>query len=181
MVWVAPNSLAHSSLRSSMSTPMMVWAPARRAPAMAASPTPPQPNTATESPLMTPPVLMAAPSPAIMPHPTSPAAWGLASALTFTACPASTSVNSAKAPIPRAGERGEPSARVIGCWALRLAKQYQGRPRKQDRQVPHGERQAMITKSPGATLLTPSPTLSTVPDASCPRRKGKSSFIAPSR
>ena len=49
-VWVAPNSLAHASLRSSMSTAMIVDAPASRAPAMAASPTPPQPNTATVSP-----------------------------------------------------------------------------------------------------------------------------------
>ena len=41
-----------------MSTAMMVDAPASRAPAMAASPTPPQPKTATESPRPTLPVLM---------------------------------------------------------------------------------------------------------------------------
>ena len=40
--------------------------------------------------------------------------------------------------MPSAGDSGEPSVRVIFCWALRLAKQYQGRPRRQDRQLPHG-------------------------------------------
>ena len=78
MVWVAPNSFAQASFRSSRSTPMMVWAPASRAPAMAALPTPPQPKTATESPRPTLPVCMAAPIPAMMPQPTSPAASGLA-------------------------------------------------------------------------------------------------------
>ena len=68
--------------------------------------------------------------------------------------------------MPRAGERGVPSARVIGWEAFRLEKQYQGAPRRQERQVPQGARHAMITKSPGATLVTPSPTDSTVPDAS---------------
>ena len=37
---------------------------------------------------------------------------------------------------------------------MRLAKQYQGRPLTQERQVPQGARQAMMTKSPGATLST---------------------------
>ena len=53
---VAPNSFAHSSFVGSRSTAMIVRAPARRAPAMAASPTPPQPNTATVSPRWTLPV-----------------------------------------------------------------------------------------------------------------------------
>ena len=48
---------------------MIVRAPARRAPAMAASPTPPQPNTATVSPRPTSPVFIAAPRPAITPQP----------------------------------------------------------------------------------------------------------------
>ena len=53
---------------------MIVVAPASRAPAIAASPTPPQPNTATLSPRRTAPVLIAAPTPAITPQPSSPAA-----------------------------------------------------------------------------------------------------------
>ena len=50
-----------------MSTATTVVAPARTAPAIAALPTPPQPITATESPLRTPPVFTAAPNPAITP------------------------------------------------------------------------------------------------------------------
>ena len=57
-MWVAPNSLAHASLRSSMSTATIVDAPASAEPAIAASPTPPQPNTATVLPRVTLPVLM---------------------------------------------------------------------------------------------------------------------------
>ncbi len=73
-MWVAPKSLAHASFWSSMSTATIVAAPASRAPAIAALPTPPQPNTATVSPRLTPPVLIAAPSPAMTPQPRSPAA-----------------------------------------------------------------------------------------------------------
>ncbi|MCO5555078.1 hypothetical protein L7F22_008618 [Adiantum nelumboides] len=47
--------LAHSSFRGSVSTAMIVVAPASCAPAMAASPTPPQPMTAMESPRPIPP------------------------------------------------------------------------------------------------------------------------------
>ena len=47
--------------------------------------------------------------------------------------------------MPIAAFSGVPSARVIGWEALRLEKQYHGRPRRQERQPPQGERQAMIT------------------------------------
>ena len=160
---------------------MIVRAPAMRAPAMAASPTPPQPNTATVSPRCTSPVFIAAPRPAITPQPMRPAASGRAAGSTFTAWPEATSVFSANAPMPSAGESGVPSVRVIGCVALRLSKQYQGRPRRQDRQLPHGARHARTTKSPGSTSVAPSPTASTTPAASWPSRNGKSSLIAPSR
>src|ERR1019366_9497762 len=69
---VAPNWRAHSSLRESTSTAMMVRAPARLAPSTAASPTPPQPSTATESPRLTCAVLRAAPSPPPRPAPRPP-------------------------------------------------------------------------------------------------------------
>src|SRR5215207_7270255 len=82
-VWVAPNSLAHPSLRSSMSTATIVEAPASAEPAIAASPTPPQPNTATVLPRVTLPVLIAAPRPAMTPQPSSPAAVAGASGSTF--------------------------------------------------------------------------------------------------
>ena len=47
-VWVAPKLRAHCRFLSSMSTAMIVLAPATDDPAMAALPTPPQPMTATE-------------------------------------------------------------------------------------------------------------------------------------
>src|SRR5262249_18955055 len=75
-VWVAPNSRASSSFRSSTSTPMIGLAPASRDPAIAALPTPPHPKTATLSPRPTFPVNIAAPRPAITPHPSRPGVRG---------------------------------------------------------------------------------------------------------
>ena len=83
------------------------------------------------------------------PHPSSPTASGRAAGLTFVHCPAATRVLSANAPMPRAGESGVPSASVIFCVALWVAKQYQGRPRRQARHSPHTARQLRTTKSPG--------------------------------
>ena len=127
-VCVAPNSLAQASLRSSMSTATIVDAPASWEPAMAPSPTPPQPNTATVLPRVTPPVLIAAPMPAITPHPSSPAAVAGACGSIFVHWPAATRVLSANAPIPRAGDSSVPSVerhllrRVVGGEAVpRLA------------------------------------------------------------
>ena len=160
---------------------MTTAAPANFAPAMAAHPTPPQPKTATESPRPTLPVNMAAPS---RPSPRSragPTASGRAAGLTLVHCPAATSVLSAKAPMPRAGESGVPSASVIFWVALWVAKQYQGRPRRHARHSPHTARQLRTTKSPGRQVTTPGPTDSTTPAASWPSRKGKSSLMPPSR
>ena len=83
MVCVAPSSVALASFRSSMSTAMILAAPASRAPAIAAAPTPPQPITATESPRVTLPVLIAAPRPAITPQPSRPATSGAAAGSTL--------------------------------------------------------------------------------------------------
>ncbi len=160
---------------------MMVAAPASLDPATAAHPTPPQPKTATESPGPTCPVYMAAPIPAMTPQPSSPTASGRAAGSTLVHCPDATSVRSAKAPMPSAGESGVPSASVIFCVALWVAKQYQGRPRLHARHSPHTARQFKTTKSPGATSVTSGPTDSTTPAASWPSRKGKSSLMPPSR
>ena len=180
-VWVAPNSLAHSSLRSSRSTATIVVAPASLAPAMAASPTPPQPNTATVSPRCTLPVSIAAPMPAITPQPSRPAVAAGAAGSTLVHWPAATSVFSANAPMPSAGDSSVPSVSVIFCVALYVAKQYCGLPLRQLRQLPHTARQLRTTKSPGFTLVTPAPTDSTMPAASWPSRNGKSSLMPPSR
>ena len=112
-MWVAPKSLAQASFWSSMSTAMTVDAPASRAPAMAASPTPPHPKTATLSPRPTPPVLSAAPRPAMTPQPSRPAAVAGAAGSTFVHWPAATSVFSTNAPMPSAGLSTVPSASVI--------------------------------------------------------------------
>ena len=179
-VWVAPNSRARSSLRASRSTAITFDAPIRRAPAMAASPTPPQPNTATLSPRPTSPVNMAAPRPAITPQPSRPTASGRADGSTLVAWPAATRVFSAKAPMPRAGDSSTPSS-VIFWVALWVAKQYCGRPRLHDRHSPHTARQFRTTKSPGTRSVTSGPTDSMIPAASCPSRNGKSSLMPPSR
>ena len=97
---------------------------------------------------------IAAPRPAITPHPSSPAASGRRRGSTFVAWPAATSVFSANAPMPSAGDSAVPSASVIFCVALCVAKQYHGRPRRHDRHSPHTARQLRITKSPGATSVT---------------------------
>ncbi len=158
---------------------MIVFAPASRAPSTAPSPTPPQPITATVSPRVTPPVLIAAPMPAITPQPSRPAVAGAMAGSTFVHWPDATSVFSANAPMPSAGDSGVPSARVIFWVALWVAKQYHGRPRAQARHWPQTARQLRMTKSPGATSVTSSPTASTTPAASCPSRYGKSSPMPP--
>ena len=163
---VAPNCRAASSLRASMSTAITTAAPASRAPAIAAQPTPPQPNTATLSPRPISPVNIAAPSPAITPHPRRPATSGFAAASTLVHWPAATSVFSANAPMPSAGVSSVPSVSVIFCVALWVEKQYQGRPRRHERHWPHTARQFRITKSPGLTSVTSGPTASTMPAAS---------------
>src|SRR3954453_21422869 len=120
---------------------MIVAAPARRAPATAAAPTPPHPITATLWPRRTLPVLRAAPSPAITPQPRRPTAAGRADGSTLVHCPACTSVFSTNAPVPRAGDSSRPSSKVIFWAALWVSKQYHGSPREHARQVPHTARQ----------------------------------------
>src|SRR5689334_24366705 len=124
---------------------MIVVAPTTEAPAMAALPTPPHPMTAIESPRPTPPVLTAAPNPAITPHPSRPTAAASASASTLVHCPAATRVFSMNAPMPSAGLSSVPSVRVIFWVALWVLKQYQGLPFIQDRQVPQTARQFSTT------------------------------------
>ena len=83
--------------------------------------------------------------------------------------------------MPSAGESSVPSASVIFCAALWVLKQYQGLPLAQARHCPQTARQLRITKSPTATLVTPSPTAETTPAASWPSRNGNSSLMPPSR
>src|ERR1700745_3908176 len=103
---------------------------------MAPSPTPPQPITATLLPRVTPPVLMAAPMPAITPQPSRPAVAAGMAGLTLVHCPAATSVFSTNAPIPSAGDSTVPSSSVIFWVALWVLKQYHGSPRLHERRAP---------------------------------------------
>ena len=129
-MWVAPNPRAHSSLRSSTSIAMTVRAPAIEAPRIAASPTPPQPITATVSPRRTAAGVERGAEPGHHAAAEQAGDLGLdARSSTFVHWPAATSVFAAKAPIPRAGESGVPSVSVIVCAALWVAKQYHGSPR----------------------------------------------------
>ena len=67
-MWVAPISLAFSSLKGTGSTATIVRAPAMRAPWMAPEPTPPQPTTTTVSPGFTLARSTAEPNPVAMPQ-----------------------------------------------------------------------------------------------------------------
>src|SRR5438477_12138234 len=107
---------------------------------MAPSPTPPQPITATLLPRVTPPVLMAAPMPAITPQPSRPAVAAGMAGLTLVHWPEATRVFAANAPMPSAGDSGVPSASVIFWVALWVLKQYHGRPRPQARLRPNAAR-----------------------------------------
>ncbi len=66
--------------------------------------------------------------------------------------PLCTSVLSANAPMPSAGDSSVPSVSVIFWDALNVLKQYHGRPRRHDRHEPHTARQLRITKSPGVDV-----------------------------
>ena len=92
---------------------------------MAASPTPPQPNTATESPRPTLPVLIAAPMPAITPQPSRPAAVAGAAGSTFVHCPRSASARSPRRrssprdSAPRSTRPAPPTAAgLLGCGVM---------------------------------------------------------------
>src|SRR5699024_4910665 len=129
-------------------------------------PTPPQPITATDSPRLICPVLTADPTPAMTPQPSSPATAGSAEESTLVHWPSCTRVFSMNAPIPSAGLSSVPSASVIDVDALWVSKQYSSCPRLQARHSPQTARQLRTTKSPSATCVTFSPTVSTIPAAS---------------
>ena len=54
--------------------------------------------------------------------------------------------------MPSAGDSSVPSSSVIFWVALCVAKQYCGRPRRQERHCPQTARQFKITKSPGCDV-----------------------------
>ncbi len=136
--------------------------------------------TATESPRPTPPVLIAAPMPGHHAAAQQPGHLGRASGVDLGALAGGDQrlVGEGADAQRRATAPCRPSASSSGV-ALWVSKQYWGRPRRQARHWPHTARQLRTTKSPGATSVTPSPTDSTTPAASCPSRNGKSSLMPP--
>ena len=123
---------------------------------MAASPTPPQPNTATVSPRPTPPVFTRRAeaghhAAAEQPGGLGPRRAGRPS----SHWPGGDErlLGEGADAERRATARCRPSS-VIFWVALCVVKQYQGRPRRQERHSPHTARQLRTTKSPGATPVT---------------------------
>ena len=135
--------------------------------------------TATVSSRFTAPVLIAAPKPAITPQPNNPATAGSASGSTSCTGLVHQRLVDERADAQR-GVSSVPSVNVIFSAALNVSKHKWGPPLTRPA-CPHTARQFRITKSPGATFVTPSPTDSTLPAASWPSRKGNSSLMPPSR
>ena len=147
---------------------------------MAASPTPPQPNTATDC---LPPHAAGVDRRTDAGHHAAAEQAGrrrrrLGS--TFVHWPAATSVLSDEgADAERRRQHGAVLS-VIFCVALWVAKQYQARREAGPAAAAHGPPVEDHVVA-GATSVTPWPTASTTPAASWPRRNGKSSLIPPSR
>ena len=125
---------------------------------------------------------MAAPMPAITPQPSSPAAVAGAAGSTFVHCPAATSVLSANAPMPSAGDSSVPSVQrhllrgVVGGEAVpRLA--AAARPALAAHGPPVEDHEVAGRHVGDARRRPPRP----MPAASWPSRNGKSSLMPPSR
>ena len=108
-VSVAPICRATSSFVSSMSTAIILPAPAIRAAWMAARPIPPAPKTATVSPASTRAVLNTAPTPVMTPQPISEARSRGISSRIFTIACSWTSICSANDERLRNCQAGAPS------------------------------------------------------------------------
>ena len=125
--------------RSALFAPVLAGGQ-RLAPAMAASPTPPQPNTATLSPGPTPPVWTAAPMPAMTPHPSRPATSGGAARSTGVHWPAGQSeeVADETAGWPRY-ELGDEAGREVGVAAGEVVphQDHRDTPGEPDEDDPH--------------------------------------------
>src|SRR5690606_3766199 len=149
---------------------------------MAEMPTPPQPNTTTDEPGVTLAVLMAAPTPVMTPQPTSDAiSWGVSGSIFTTPC-SGMIISSAHVPEPAKPNTGWPSRRKWGVPAAAnwtLTHRCGCLKSMQNLQLPHGALQAMITWSPGCTLVTPSPTSLTTPAPSWPGTNGAGCGMVP--
>ncbi len=118
---------------------------------MAASPTPPQPNTATVSPRRTSPVSMAAPRPAMTPQPSRPGDLGLGRGVDL-ACTGRRPPASCRRRRRCRGRATAPCRRSASSSAWRCAWRSStrcGRPCRHDRHSPHTARQLRIDEVAG--------------------------------
>ena len=152
---------------------MTVAAPASFEPAMAAHPTPPQPKTATESPRADLAGVHGRAEPGHDAAAEQPDRLRPGGGVDLGALPGRHEGPLGEGADAQGGRSGVPSASVICCVALWVAKQYQGRPRRQARHSPHTARQLRTTKSPGATWSRPGPTASTTPGGLVAEQEGE--------
>ena len=169
---VAPNSCAAASLRSSMSIPM-ISSPRRRvaAPAIAASPTPPHPNTATDWPTGHGGGVDRRPEPGHHAAPEQPGNLRRRRGVDLRAL-SSVDERVRKGADAQGGDSSVPFSQrhlVVGVGGVE-----DPRPAvmQQDRTAAAHGTPVGITKSPGATSLIPSPTSSTMRQPHDPRGTG---------
>ena len=178
---VAPMALASSSLEANWSTATMVRAPAKRAPWITDSPTPPQPTTATVDPGVTRAVFHTAPTPVDSAQPTRAArSSGTDGSMRITS-PSGTRVSSPKVAVPSPRTRGVPPtvAYAPDRDCARPTSHSITWPRRHQKQCRHAGIHVSTTWSPGATRVTASPTSATTPAPSWPSTVGNMKGIVP--
>ena len=170
MVWVAPKAIAASSFDASMSTAMIGWQPASRAPCTLLRPTPPQPMTTALDPGRAAAVLITAPTPVSTPQAIRLAlsrgtAFGIA-----TAWLASIVTCRAKAAVRKPWTIGSPRFDLSGLLrsSANSLSQATCAPSAQAGHRPQERMRVTTAWSPGFRCDTPSPTASTTPAASWP-------------
>ena len=150
------------------STATMVDAPARRAPWITDSPTPPQPMTATVEPGSTRAVCQTAPIPVDRAQPTRAARSRGAAASMGTTWRSGTRVSSAKVAVPSPRISLAPSTEAYGPpsdSAIPVVHSM-GCPARHQKQTRHGGIHVSTTWSPTATRVTAGPTSTTTPEPS---------------
>src|SRR5690606_31982232 len=154
----------------------------------AASPTPPSPKTATDSPGRADTVCCTAPTPVSSAHPNSAATGkGTSSGMT-TADARSTTAYSLKAETPRwwctavplRRSRWAPRSSVPAPLAVAAGAHSAGVPALQCGHEPQAGTNTSTTWSPGRTSRTAGPTSTTTPAASCPSAIGTGRTRLPS-
>ncbi|KAL2260927.1 hypothetical protein VTK26DRAFT_4929 [Humicola hyalothermophila] len=159
---------------------MILPAPLATAPCTTLRPTQPAPNTAMLLPRSTLAVMRAAPYPVVMPQPSRQVRSMGASGCTATTEMSATTVYWLKVEVPmkwrmswpRARKRLVPSGMTPRPWVARILPQRLVLPDLQNLHSRHSGVYSATTWSPGLTLVTPSPTDSTMPAPSCPRITG---------